>query len=746
MRIERLALALSFLLLPSICFAQVNSPGTAGRVKGVPEAKSGSHPRPSVGVALEGGGALGLAHIGVLKWFEEHHIPIDYLAGTSMGGMVGGFYSTGKSADDLRKIVQGADWPLLLSGDLPYEDLAFRRKEDARDVPNSIVIGLKHGITLPAGLNSGHEINLLIDRETLLYSSVPSFDDLPIPFRCVSTEIVSGKQYVFHDGSLSNAMRATMSIPGVFAPVREGNRIFVDGGLVDNLPTDVVRAMGADVIIAVHLQIPKPNAKEIQSALAVLGRSVELKIAETELRGMEGADLIIKADVEKYTTLDYDKATELIAAGYAAAEEKAAVLKPYELDDAAWTEYMNWKKGRLRERLHTPEFLRVQGADAADKPGIEQYLSKTIGKPLDPDTLEEMLTRLTGVGRYDSLTYEIVNDGQKEGLLIQVHEKNYAPPMVQPSIIVDGTQTDDVKFTLGARLTFMDVAGYRSEWRTDVEIGETYGVQSEFYRPFTKSYKWFVAPFVDAQQTTFDIYGKSDPKAIYRLDTVQGGSDFGYSFDRFSELRVGYGIGYYDATLRLGTPDFASVNGRESGFRMRYILDHTNEPVIPTDGYYVRMNFQWIDTAPGAIEAFPNMVLHAQFYKPLTLRDFVYFDAEGGSTFGRTDTGVPQYFLGGSGRLSAYGLNELMGNQYFVGRLGYRRKIFTLPQFVGKQVYLSTFGEVGKMYGDPFHIPRLSADLAAGLLAETSFGPVFIGGSIGDTGHQKWFFQLGRVF
>jgi NTE family protein len=179
---------------------------------------------------------------------------------------------------------------------------------------------------------------------------------------------------------------------------------------------------------------------------------------------------------------------------------------------------------------------------------------------------------------------------------------------------------------------------------------------------------------------------------------------------------------------------------------MRYILDHTDEAVIPTRGYYVHANFQWVDSFPDASEAFPTLVLYTQYFRPVSPRGIIYFTGEGGSTFGVRNTGVPQFFLGGVGRLSAYGLNELLGNQYFVGRVGYRHKVFTLPPFVGKQVYVSAFGEIGKIYGDPFPAPRLSADVATGLLAETAFGPVFVGGSIGDTGHQKWFFQLGRVF
>lgn len=709
-------------------------------------AKSAGIGRPAIGVALEGGGALGLAHIGVLKWFEEHHIPVDYLAGTSMGGLVGGFYATGKSADELQSIVKTADWPLLLSGGTPYPDLSFRRKEDARDIPNSIQIGLKNGASLPPGLNSGHQVNLLIDQETLPYSTILSFDDLPIPFRCVSTEIVSGEPYVFQNGSLSDAMRATMSIPGVFAPVRRGNQIFVDGGLLDNLPTDVVRKMGADVVIGVHLQISPVAAKEIQSAFSILGRSVELVIANTEIRGMGEADLMVKADVEKYDAMDYDKADELIQLGYDAAEEKAQILKTYSLDDKAWAEYLREKQSRIRTKIGVPQFLKIEGVSSESAANMHKFLSPLIGKPLDQKALNQLLTRLTGVGRYDSITYEMVREDDKDGLLIRVHEKSYAPPLLRPTMVVDGTQTDDVTFTLGARLTFMDVAGFRSEWRTDVQVGETYGVSSELYRPFQPLGKWFFAPFAMASQSTFLIYGKSDPKTDYRVDRASGGLDLGYGFSRFSEVRVGYNIGHSEATLRLGAPDYFSHSGRVGALHMRYTLDHTNEAVIPTHGFYIRSNFNFYDTYPGATEAFPSLVLTAQYFQPVFHRDSIFAIAEGGSTFGFHQTGIPQFFLGGVGRLSAYGLNELFGDQYFVGRAGYLRKVFTLPSFVGKQVYLVGYGEVGKMYGDPLPAPRLSGDGAAGLLAETAFGPVFVGGSVGDTGHQKWFFQLGRIF
>ena len=743
----RLSLSALFALcLTCLCFAQDPPAPPPQPISSTPEARPIPATRPKIGVALEGGGALGEAHVGVLKWFEEHHIPIDYLAGTSMGGLVGGFYATGRAADQLEEILHTADWPLLLGGGTPYEDLSFRRKEDARSVPNSVQIGLKHGATLPPGLNTGHQINLLIDRETMDYSNLSSFDDLPIPFRCVSTELISGKAYVFQSGSLSDALRSTISIPGVFAPVRQGDKIFVDGGLVDNLPTDVVRKMGADVVIAVHLQLSPATAKEIQGAFSVLGRSVALVIAETEIRGMAGADLVVNADVSEFSSSDYQKTAQLIQRGYDAAQEKAQILKAYSLDDTAWAEYLQQKKSRLRGAPGVPQFVRVEGVDSEGKKNIEHSLKNFVGKPLDTKSLDQVLTRLTGIGRYDSITYSVINDGGQSGLSIRVHEKNYAPPFLQPSVEINGSEPQDVDFTMGARITAMDVWGYRSEWRTDLKFGATYGIATELYRPFRPLGKWFFAPYVDAAQTNFKVYKYSDPRAIYRFDNVLGGVDLGYSASRFNEIRVGYGVGYQDYALRLGTPDFPSTSGRVGSFHARYILDHTNEAVIPTRGIYLKASYEWFDTTPISTHAYPSLELLVQYFQPVSSNGSLFFTANGGSSFGHASPGAPIYFLGGVGRLSAYGLNELVGNQYFIGRTGYLHKVFTLPQFVGKQVYVTGFAEVGKMYGDPFPAPKLSGDAAGGILAETFFGPILIGGSVGDTGHQKWFFQLGRVF
>jgi len=727
---RRIVLSFLLLLLPLPLLAQENSP---------------PRPRPKIGVALEGGGAMGLAHIGVLKWFEEHHIPVDYVAGTSMGGLVGGFYATGMSPDELKTLIDGMDWRKILGDRTPYEDLSFRRKEDQRAYPNSLIFGLRDGLTLPAGLNAGHQIGLLIDRVTLPYEQVPSFDSLPVPFRCVATDLVSKKPYVFKDGSLAVALRATMSIPGAFSPVHQGKAVFVDGGLLDNLPTDVVRQMGAEIVIAVHLERAPVEAKDIQSVFSVLDHSVSAVLNENELRSLEQADAVISVPLSEFRMRDYEKSEQIIKRGYEAPNAHARLLEAFALGDADWQERQHVREARRRSDVPTPQFIEVEGTNAHEATDVSRYVKQFQGKPVDPEKLDKILTRLTGVGRYDSAGYRLIEKNGQTGLLIQVVEKNYAPPMFQTAFEVDGSQSGNVDFTMGTRFTFMDVAGFRSEWRTDVLIGNTYGIQSELFRPFRAESRWFFAPHAGASDITFQIYGKNDPLADYRIYRTNIGLDLGYSFGRFSELRVGYEVGSLNTKLRLGAPEIPSVQGRVGQTHMRYLLDHTDDPVIPRRGFSAETNFRWFDQSPGAKSGFPSMDLKLGYFQPITQPASIFLETEGGTTFGSSSTGVPQFFLGGPVRLSAYGQNEFQGNQYYLIRAGYMHDLLTLPPFVGKKVYAVGTYEIGKMYGVTTGT-EFPNDVAAGLLAETALGPFFIGGSVGDSGHRKWFFQLGRVF
>jgi NTE family protein len=734
--------SLFLLLIPFSVAAQEPAPSVAPAAKSQERQKE----RPRIGVALEGGGALGLAHVGVLEWFEQHHIPVDYIAGTSMGGLIGGFYATGMSPAEMKKLIEGVNWNEVLSDATPYEDLSYRRKEDQRAYPNAFILGLRNGLSLPAGLNAGHQIGLLIDRIALPYFKTESFETLPTPFRCVATDLVSGKQVVFEQGSLAVALRSTMSIPGAFAPVFDKDRVLVDGGLVNNLPTDVVKQMGADIIIAVHLDTQAMEAKDIKSLVNVLDQSMRVLIAESELRGLARADAVVNVALGGYGSTDYKKNEPIMKKGFEAADGKSRLLEKFALSDEEWQSYMRDREARRKTLAPVPQFIKVEGADTAQQTeNIERYLAPLEGQPLDTDRLDRALTRLTGVGRYDTVGYRFMERDGQQGLVIQVSEKNYAPPTIQPAFEVDGSASEEVGFTMGSRLTFLDVAGFRSEWRTDFLFGNTYGTGTELYRPFTPVSKWFFAPHGNASTRVFKIYEKGNPLADYKLGQAEIGMDVGYGFNRFSELRFGYEVGYLATKLRLGTPAFNSVSGRMGDAKLHYFFDHTDSPVIPRSGVRSETTFRWFDTSPGAPSSFASLTSNLEYFQPVSALGSVFVNGEGGSTFGSNSTGIPQFFLGGPLTLSAYGLNELQGNQYYLFRGGYLHDLWTLPPLVGKRVFVIGSYEFAKMYGAP-NESKFPNDFAAGVLAETVIGPLFVGASAGDTGHRKWFFQLGRVF
>ena len=501
----------------------------------------------------------------------------------------------------------------------------------------------------------------------------------------------------------------------------------------------------ADIVIAVRLEVAPADPQKIQSLFSVLGRSVDVVVLESELRGLKNADIVVTVPLEKYNGFEYDKAAAIIREGTQAAEQKKAVLSRFSASDAEWNAYLAAKEARIRTEVPTPQFVEVQGTNPRAARQIERFLNRLVGHPIDNGELNQLLIRLTGIGKYASADFRFVTRDGQSGLVVTVHEYSYAPPILQLGFAIDGTESDDVTYTQLARITFMDVWGYRSEWRTSLQFGNEYGIETELYRPFTATSKWFFAPRGEATDTSFKVFHRSTPQAIYRFFRDDAGIDVGYGFSRFTEIRVGYEVGYFNPDLRIGAQLFPSNNGRFGDARLRFVTDHRDDFIAPRRGYSAEASFRWYDTNPGARDAFPVMEAQAEYFVPITKPGSIFVVAQGGTTFGSNNIGVPQFFLGGPSRLSAYGSNELFGNQYYYFRAGYLHDVLTLPPFVGKDVYVIGSYEFGKMYNAP-NASKFPNDAAIGFLAETAIGPLFIGGSVGDTGHAKWFFELGHVF
>jgi NTE family protein len=740
MKLSRFAVCV---LLGSSLWAQ-ESPAVNTQGSNDAALASGSR-RPRIGLVLEGGGALGLAHVGVLQWLEENRIPVDVIAGASMGSLVGGIYASGESPSQIEALIRSIRWNEVLRGVTPYRDLSFRRKEDRRDYPNAFEFGLKHGAQFPSGFNSGQQVGLILDRVGLPYSEMKSFDDLPIPFRCVATDLVSETPYVFDHGSLAEAMRASMSIPGFFAPVRDGSRVLVDGGLLDNLPVDVARQMGADIVIAVHLKTAPLNPQTALSTVGVLARSASVSIAVNELHSMEQADILLTANVERFDTTDYKAFGEIEAEGYKAAQAKAALLARLQVDEKEWQHIVAARNAK-RKPVPVPEFVEVTGAKGDVLKGLEYELSDLEGEPINPKELDEKMMEITGLGRFARAGYcDVVQDGQP-GLAVEAEQKDYAPPTVHPAFVIDGSDYKNVLFEVGGRITFLDLGGFGSEWRNDFVAGSEYGLKTEYFHPFTSYTSWFVAVHGTADSSPFFVYQRDKLEGDYRNRLMGAGLDLGYTFGRGAELRVGYEAGYRKINEDIGSPVAPEVHGRFGATSLLYRLERFDDPMIPRRGARIESTFKFYDTAPGTRDSVPTEELKLGIAERTSQSSSLLFFASGGTSFSTKDTGFPPFSLGGPLRLSAYGTNELLTNQYFLLQPAFLYKLWEISPVLKQNAYLMTMYEAGKAYGQPADNNKVAQDATVGVLFQTLFGPMFFGGSLGDSQHRKFFFQVGRFF
>jgi NTE family protein len=703
-------------------------------------------PRLKIGLVLEGGGALGLAHIGVLQWLYQHHVPVDLVAGTSMGGLVGGFYATGLSPDQVQQTIQNVDWDQVLSGQIPFTDLSYRRKEDAVQFPTQLEFGLRKGIQLPEGFNAGQQVSFILDRVALPYSQVKNFNDLPTPFACVATDLTTGKQHVFRDGPLSLALRSTMSLPGIFSPVHSDGHLYADGGLLNNLPVDVAQSMGAQLTVAVYLQTTAFDPKQGLSTFSVLGQSLSVMIAANELKSMQMADLLVTVPLEKYTALDYDKSAEIIKLGYEAAENKRAILSKLSVDDAAWKQYLEQRQGRSLV-TPVPQFLEVTGTSPPLDDKIQRRLSKDVGKPVDTDNLEQQFTRIVGAGRFATLGYSMTEKDGKPGLLVSAEEKSYSPPIVRPLVIIDGSNYNEVLFSAGARVTFLDFGSFGSELRNDVVVGSLYELSSEYYHPFTPATKWFIAPQVGFDSSKFYIYFDNHIDSQYRKRQLGGVLDLGYNFGSSAEVRLGYRSGYQRYSPVIGdTVIYPVQSGRIGITRFNYNLYLTDDPVLPMRGMSLTYRGEWWDSNTGTKKQFPVTELKSHFLFPFTPNSSAYLSVAGGTTLGYEGTGIPPFSLGGGSQLSAFGENELITNQYYLFQTGFIRRLAKLPPFLGDSISLIATYEAGKTFFLP-NEPSVPMDGIVGIVIKTGIGPFEIAGTAGNgTDHKKIFFQLDRFF
>ena len=755
-------LSLTLICCPALLIAQSTSPDESAPTlppenasstvpANTPAGQNDSAPhsaptqRPRIGLALSGGGALGLAEIGVIQWLEENHIPVDRIAGTSMGGIIGSMYASGMSPAEIKTFAAHIDWDQAFVPEPQYSQLSYRRKQDRRDYLVGAAFGLKHGLGGPNGFNSGHEVGLLLDRISLLQPGIKTFDDLPIPFRCVATDMASGDAVVLKDGSLARAVRASMAIPGVFTPVEIDGHILADGGMVQNIPVEVVRTMGVDHVIAVQLNLPPGVREQLESLTGVLTRAVSIMIMQNERHSIALADATVTVQMGRFLIDDYNQIDDIVHLGYQTAADQSAQLLPYAIrDDAEWQQYLAEREARKRPPLKEVKIVKVEGGDRDEDRRLENELTRTLSGPLDLSKLDTELTRIAGRGQFDRLGYEGFTQNGVPGIRVTAHEKSYGPPFIDFAINVDVDGIASSDFSAGARVTFMDVDHRGGEWRNDVLFGTDNLAATEFYQPLAMSH-FFVAPYAFASKFSRNSFSGETRVAVFGDERAGGGFDFGYNSGLRSELRFGYEI--YSGRLAplVGSTGLPTISGSTGEFRVRYVWDGQDNPAVPSTGTRFVTTFAHVLQSPGDAHSIEQAEMQASKFIPTSRKTSIFLATAGGTTIGG-DAGPFQIFgLGGPFRLGAYLPQEFLGNHYAYGSFGFRREFYRLPQLVGKNIYWAGWYEAGTAFNDPGPVV-VHGSVNLGVIAETIVGPITIAGSVGHNGQSRVNFSIGKLF
>jgi len=700
-------------------------------------ASAQSRPRIRVGLALSGGSARGLAHIGVLQWFEEHHIPVDVVGGTSMGGLIGGAFAAGMSPGEIRARIATLDWSAVLAPDTPFVEKTFRRKEDARAFPSRLQVGLKDGFTLPSGLSAGAQIDLLLNRIAAPYPTTLDFDTLPTPFRCVAADLRTAGLVVFRSGWLSRALRSTMAVPGLFPPVRFGDQVLVDGGVLDNLPADVVRETGlADVVIAVDVGADLNYPQRSDSMATVVNEASDVMMRSATRRALESANVVLAPDLVGFDASAFSQVEEIVRRGYAIAEAQAASLEPYALSESDYAAWSAARQARRKTEMPRPAFIRVEGVPATEAVEVRRRLAPHLRKAFDPDALDRDLVSLTGAGRYESATYRFETEGAATGLVVTIRPVTYGPPFLSASLDLQSTQWSEVATTVRGRLLFFDPVGAGSEARVDISVGRTLLASGEIYRPLGRT-GLFLAPGGQAGRRHSSVFGDGKYIAEYSTQSVGLNFDVGYSTARV-EARVGFGAEDVDSKTRIGQSGLPTVTGAQQHMQASVVYDGQSGPTIPERGIYVGAWLRrYFDPPAVTLEdgtpwsdprALWSGEAGASWFYPVTQRGRIFVRGAGGTSFGQI-TMVHPFTLGGPFHLGAFYPNELRGSHYLLANAGYFREIMRLAEGTLGRLSFGVWLEHGAVF-DQRREAKFHTNASGAFVVESPIGPIYLGGSI----------------
>lgn len=701
---------------------------------------------PRIGLALSGGGARGAAHIGVLKVLEELHVPVHCIAGTSMGSIVGGAYASGQTPEQMERVIAGTNWGEVFTDRPPRAEISMRRKADDFKNLYAPEFGVSEGLTLPKGVIAGVSVENFLRRLTQSAAQVTDFSQLPIPFRAVAADIATGEEVVMSKGSLAEALRASMSLPGIVPPVERDGRLLVDGGIANNLPISVVRNLCADVVIAVNIGTPPMKREEIGSALTVVGQLMNLlgkTTVDQQISTLKPSDVLISPDLGDIASTSFEQTSEAVRIGEAAARAMSDALRRYSIPADRYAE-LRQRQQRTSEELGTVAGIRFEGLERTNEAVLRALVRSKPDEPLTEEVLSEDLRRIYGRGDFEGVDYRIQQEDDGRYLVFRANEKSWGPDYLRFgfSFATDFQSEHFFNLAVNYKRTWLNRLG--GEWNNDIQLGRDTHLLTEFYQPLNEANNVFVSTYGWLQRTNRGVFVEDDRVAEYNTRELRLGADLGLNIGTWGTARAGAMWRKIRAEVDTGSPLLPEGDREVSGFETAFLVDQLDRPYLSRSGYFLDVRGTHPRTALGADASYDRLSargMASRSWGPHTLNLTMMY----GTDFHSDVPPFDAFTLGGPFRLSAYPIDRFAGRQYSFGRLMYYNHAFKLPSPLGSGFYLGASleaAEVKRQYtvsGDTGGLWSASLFLAA----DTFMGPAFVGFGVGEGGERSFYLLFG---
>ena len=706
--------------------------------------------RPRIGLCLAGGGARGGAHIGVLQVLEEMRVPIDCIAGTSIGSIVGGLYASGMSPAAMDSAVLNIDWFTVFDDAPPRRLRNFRRKEEdyLPYFPFRAGIG-KDGLAQPGGLVSGQKLMFLLRQLTLSTTGIDDFDDLPIPYRAVAASLEDGSMVVLDSGTVADAMRASMAIPGVFTPHEIAGTTLIDGGILRNVPYDVVKSMGADIVIVVDVTQPPGELEENLSFKGVLKQTMGLTIvinSTQSLQELTDHDLLLVPDLEGFGVGSFDRIAETAERGVAVAQQHRDWLQQLSLSEA---EYETWRAG-VQARIRTAPIeigaIRVAAPSRIDPRRVRARVHTQPQSLLDIEVLAQDLERVYRIGEFELVDFALEpgSDAPARDLAIRTRDKRWGPNYLRIGMALEGHLDGRAHFAILLYHRMAAINRLGAEWRNQAVFGDRLGLDTEFYQPVSMSGRFFVAPQVLGLISKRDRWFSFDRRELVTSREIEGRLDLGLNMAHWGELRLGAYYGYYSGKVENSGDDLEEHLG---GWRGRLIFDQLDSVWFPRRGWGLHLEGRLARDYLGADADYDRL---AGWLQGVTSAGRVTFNGrlEGGTSFQSTLPFHDRFELGGFTRLSGLERGRIFGDQMALATASVYVRIARLDPSLGQHIFLGVAGETGQAW-DHTDEPALKDLLVGGTVflgIETLLGPFYAGYGLVEGGYETFYVLLGRTF